>query len=74
MAMEKQSQGILVLIALFIPPVAVYMERGDCDGQVWLNLILTIFFYLPGFIHALIVIFSRKTPQVENTLPTYNNA
>ncbi len=47
---------LLVILALFIPPLAVYLYQGSWDGVCWLNLILTLLFFLPGVIHALLVI------------------
>ncbi|KAI8400660.1 hypothetical protein FOFC_19508 [Fusarium oxysporum] len=31
------------------------MERG-CGGDFWINLLLTILFFVPGLIHALYII------------------
>ncbi|EGR3321180.1 TPA: YqaE/Pmp3 family membrane protein [Vibrio parahaemolyticus] len=42
---------ILILLCIFLPPVAVYMEKG-LNKDFFINLILT-FFFLPGTIHAL---------------------
>lgn len=47
---------LLVIIAIFIPPLAVYLAEGAITTNFWINLILTLLFWLPGFIHALIVI------------------
>jgi len=46
----------LVIIAFFIPFLAVYLHQGSWNSTCWLNLLLTLLFWLPGFIHALIVI------------------
>ncbi|AXB34018.1 YqaE/Pmp3 family membrane protein [Vibrio campbellii] len=43
---------ILILLCIFLPPVAVYMEKG-LEKDCFINLILTFFFFLPGTIHAL---------------------
>ncbi|EOW0800149.1 YqaE/Pmp3 family membrane protein [Vibrio parahaemolyticus] len=43
---------ILILLCIFLPPVAVYMEKG-LNKDFFINLILTFFFVLPGTIHAL---------------------
>ncbi|MEO6691235.1 MAG: YqaE/Pmp3 family membrane protein [Saprospiraceae bacterium] len=51
---------LLVIIALFLPPLAVYLYFGKWNGTCWLNLILTLLFFIPGFIHALIVILGNK--------------
>jgi uncharacterized membrane protein YqaE (UPF0057 family) len=43
------------IIAYFLPPVGVFMQVG-LTTQFWINLILTLFFVLPGTIHAAWVI------------------
>lgn len=40
------------LLAILIPPFAVYLKEGG-GGHFWLNILLTLFFYLPGLVHAL---------------------
>ncbi len=47
---------LLVILALLVPPLAVYLHEGAINSKFWLNLILTLLFFLPGMIHALIVI------------------
>lgn len=47
---------LLVILAILLPPLAVFLVRG-IGGAFWLDLLLTIFFWLPGMIYALIVIF-----------------
>jgi uncharacterized membrane protein YqaE (UPF0057 family) len=47
---------LLVIIAFFIPFLAVFLYEEEWNGTCWLNLLLTLLFWLPGFIHALIVI------------------
>ena len=46
---------LLCLIAIFIPPLAVGLKDG-IGGQLILNIILTLLFWIPGFLHALWVI------------------
>lgn len=41
---------ILVIIALFIPPLAVYLHQNACNQTTIINLILTILFFLPGML------------------------
>lgn len=57
---DTPSTGVLVLIAFFIPPLAVYLYEGDWTSRCTTNLILTLLCGLPGFIHALIVILGKK--------------
>jgi len=47
---------LLIILALFLPPLAVYLYEGSWTKTVTINLILTLIFFLPGVIHALIVI------------------
>jgi uncharacterized membrane protein YqaE (UPF0057 family) len=49
---------LLVIIAIIIPPVAVLLTDG-LKGPFWLDILLTLLFYLPGLIYALFRIFSR---------------
>ncbi|MGR5206335.1 MULTISPECIES: YqaE/Pmp3 family membrane protein [Vibrio] len=42
---------ILILLCIFLPPVAVFMEKGLSKDFI-INLVLTFFFFLPGTIHA----------------------
>lgn len=44
-----------ILIAIFIPPLAVFLTVG-IRGAFWLNILLTLLGYLPGIIHAVWVI------------------
>ena len=43
---------ILVLLAIFIPPLAVLLVDG-LKLPFWLDLLLTLLFFLPGIIYAL---------------------
>ncbi len=47
---------LLIIIAIFISPLAVYLHEGSWNTTCWINLLLWLLFILPGFIHALIVI------------------
>jgi len=35
-----------IIVAIFVPPLAVVMHKGTLDTDFWLNLILTIIFYV----------------------------
>lgn len=52
------TDPIKVLLALFLPPVGVFFEVG-LGLHFWLNIVLTLFGFVPGIIHAAYVIFSR---------------
>ena len=43
---------IRIILAIFLPPVAAFLTVG-LGLHFWLNLILTLIFFVPGVIHAL---------------------
>ncbi|MGL9774723.1 MAG: YqaE/Pmp3 family membrane protein [Sodalis sp. (in: enterobacteria)] len=50
---------VKVIFAILLPPVGVFMEVGF-RGAFWLNILLTLLGYIPGIIHAVWVIASRR--------------
>ncbi len=50
---------IRIIFAILLPPVGVFMQVG-LGGAFWLNILLTLFGYIPGIIHAVYIIVSRK--------------
>ncbi len=44
-----------ILLAIFISPLAVLLKRG-VGKSFFLNIILWLFFVIPGIVHALLVI------------------
>jgi len=50
------NKVLQVIVALFIPPLAVYMKNGKIDNAFWINVVLTLLGGLPGILHALYVI------------------
>jgi len=49
---------MLYLLAILLPPLAVLFCGKPI--QAILNIVLTLFFYLPGLIHALMVVSDTK--------------
>lgn len=48
---------LLVILAILIPPLAVYLHQKTCNSTVIINLILTLIgFWIIGIIHALWII------------------
>ncbi len=48
---------LLVILAILLPPVAVLVYEGELTSRFWICLLLTLLFYIPGLIYALITIF-----------------
>jgi uncharacterized membrane protein YqaE (UPF0057 family) len=53
---SEPDMVLLIILAIFIPPLAVYLYEGDWTKRCTVNLILTLLCGIPGIIHALIVI------------------
>jgi uncharacterized membrane protein YqaE (UPF0057 family) len=47
-----------LIVAVFLPPVAVFLQVGF-GKHFWLNLLLSILGYVPGIIHAVWVILKK---------------
>jgi uncharacterized membrane protein YqaE (UPF0057 family) len=54
----EASDIIKIICAIIIPPLGVFMEVG-LGAQFWINILLTLLGYIPGIIHALVVILTR---------------
>ncbi|MDD9892159.1 MAG: YqaE/Pmp3 family membrane protein [Gammaproteobacteria bacterium] len=59
--MSKQSdQDLLrIIIAILLPPVAAYLQVG-VSLHLFINIVLTLFGYLPGIAHALWLIITKQ--------------
>jgi len=49
---------IRVLVSIILPPVGVFLQVG-IGFHFWLNILLTLFGYVPGLVHAVWVIVSK---------------
>ncbi len=50
---------LLVILAILLPPLAVYLYEGEINNRFWISLILTLLGWLPGIIYALVVILGQ---------------
>lgn len=48
---------LLVILAILLPPLAVYLKEGEVNNKFWLSLILTLLFWIPGVVYAMLVVF-----------------
>lgn len=44
-----------IILAILLPPLGVALKFG-IGKKFWINLLLTLLGYIPGIIHALVVI------------------
>ena len=47
---------LLAILAILLPPLAVYLHEDAINTKFWISLILTLLFWIPGVIYALIVV------------------
>lgn len=52
---KKQNDVLLIILAILVPPIAVVIKKG-LGKDLLINIILCLFFYLPGIIHAVWVV------------------
>jgi uncharacterized membrane protein YqaE (UPF0057 family) len=45
---------ITLIATIFIPPLGVALKKG-LGSDFWINLLLTLLFFIPGLIHAIYV-------------------
>jgi uncharacterized membrane protein YqaE (UPF0057 family) len=56
----KKNKGgvdpvLMIILAIFLPPVAVYLLE-EFSINFWIDLLLTLLFFLPGMIYALYLV------------------
>jgi uncharacterized membrane protein YqaE (UPF0057 family) len=49
---------VLIILCIFIPPLAVYLFQSAVKNDFWLDLVLTLLGWLPGIIYAFLVCFA----------------
>tara|TARA_R100000750_G_scaffold43352_1_gene28641 strand:+ start:17313 stop:17945 length:633 start_codon:yes stop_codon:yes gene_type:complete len=55
---SKQAHDlVLILCGIFLPPLGVFLYEGTITNNFWLDLLLTLFFWLPGIIYAFLVMY-----------------
>lgn len=49
---------VRLILSILLPPLGVFLQVG-LGLQFWINIVLTLFGYLPGIIHAVYIIARR---------------
>ena len=55
---ERGTDIVRILLAVFLPPLGVFLEVG-LGLHFWLNVLLTVIGYVPGIVHALWIILKK---------------
>lgn len=59
-AADSDNNNILAIVfAILIPPVGVLIHEGHVNNKFWIDLLLTLLFFIPGLVYALIVVLSK---------------
>jgi uncharacterized membrane protein YqaE (UPF0057 family) len=53
---ESDDQILAIIFAILIPPLGVYLYEKKITTKFWISLLLTLLFWLPGAIYALLVV------------------
>ncbi|CAG8118629.1 unnamed protein product [Penicillium olsonii] len=59
------SDIFLAVLAVFFPPIAVWVKVGLCTADSIINLALCALGFLPGLIHAWYIIFKNPEPDYD---------
>ena len=55
---EQSKDFVRILFAILLPPIGVAMQVG-ISKHFWINIVLTLFGFVPGIIHAVYIIAKR---------------
>ena len=47
---------LYAILAILLPPLAVGLHEGGINNRFWISLLLSLLFFLPGIIYALMVV------------------
>jgi uncharacterized membrane protein YqaE (UPF0057 family) len=55
---KQVDDVVLIILGIFIPPLAVYLYEDAITANFWVDLLLTFLFWIPGIIFAMLVMFA----------------
>ncbi|TXB66220.1 YqaE/Pmp3 family membrane protein [Vicingus serpentipes] len=55
---KQVDDVVLIILGIFIPPLAVYLYEDAITANFWVDLLLTLLFWIPGIIFAMLVMFA----------------
>lgn len=58
-ANEGSKDVLRIILAILLPPLGVALQVG-LGPHFWINLVLTLLGYVPGIIHAIYIILTRR--------------
>ncbi|WP_234462449.1 YqaE/Pmp3 family membrane protein [Adhaeribacter terrigena] len=55
-ALQPTINIVELIFAIILPPVGVLLHEGGLNGRFWISLLLTLLFFFPGMIYAILVV------------------
>jgi len=55
---NRVNDVVLIILGIFIPPLAVYLYEDSITTNFWVDLVLTLLIWLPGIIFAFLVMYN----------------
>ncbi len=53
---KMDVDALELILAIFIPPLGVFLHEGGITTNFWIDLLLTLLFFLPGMIFAILIV------------------
>ena len=53
---SDDDQVLLIILSILLPPLAVYLYEDEINSKFWISLLLTLIFWIPGVVYALLVV------------------
>src|SRR5215203_1084757 len=47
---------LLIVLAILLPPLAVYLHQGEINWKFWVSILCWILYIIPGVVFALLVV------------------
>ncbi|MCH0628638.1 YqaE/Pmp3 family membrane protein [Kocuria palustris] len=54
------EQIVAILLAIFLPPLAVYLKEQRLSATFWIDVVLTICAWFPGMLFALYIVLAQN--------------
>jgi uncharacterized membrane protein YqaE (UPF0057 family) len=55
------NDTLLIAISFFLPPLSIFLRQGFWNKDFLINVLLTLFWDRPGFIHVVYVIYTTSS-------------
>ncbi|PBK92452.1 hypothetical protein ARMGADRAFT_1013065 [Armillaria gallica] len=66
MGSVTSEEILLIIVAILIPPIAVIIMKRPI-AEILINVVLTLFFWIGGIIHALYLIYQRRKSRLRSS-------